>query len=801
MDRSHLIVENEDDRKNQTAFKYMNVYHASLSEKLYVELCSLAFGEYDINEGTSISPVMWRKLYEIFVETENHTRKLPSDAKYSISSQKYANEAVQIASIMNIFTSLPHDYSETQDTSLLSQMITEDIEFRRIYALLLWAEKAISEQQYEQGLTAKVKNLEVVRNSRRNSTMALKRSNFSHVSAKDASIDPDQKGVDEDAQLEQNAMNVMLQLLRSGETAKASEIALRIGMAPIGVQLQLHAMLRNPSDVPLEATIQNQAVHKRLRRAKYFEMLEKLIGSSQKNEDDSHIILLNALRGNLKPMLKISKTPAEKVWAYANSAFLARILRAEGALDEQRICELFNVPLTLRSIISELEAQNNGNGKDVLVLFDVIDSLLNDDVDAFFHLAKEQTKGYVPQDINCNVNVIALDLFFHLVAVSYLSGFEKSPNGDSVIASQFDDLRRRSGTSSHRRMAAFYSRFLDENEKSHQIVETMKLVDSEEERTIFSEALKQCDLDFQHYACSLIKTVRENEKMIPLEEQIGHWQWLLVGGEDTILAAVEEMNRIIRKCLLSEPFNELTVRHIIREAIRFEIPTVLTNVVLSEDSIINSLIDDIDKNTSIQRKLEHASNEFLAFCTFMDLYNFIVTISLKLEIGLQYEPIREEELNMIGGFKKVLNEKDSLDWEASLRVRARAELTLREEAAKRKQKDQRARNEMILQHIENAQPLLRSLLTNIGFRGEYFLAPRENDDPHKKHREELSEIRNRFIPMIILLFAQASSKLDDMLTFLQFFSTFNVDNGDLAIDHQNISGIFTVLADLNMDTE
>lgn len=61
------------------------------------------------------------------------TRKLPAGSNYSVSSQKYANEAVQIASVLSIYTALAHEYDETVEVSLLSKLVVEDVEFRRIY--------------------------------------------------------------------------------------------------------------------------------------------------------------------------------------------------------------------------------------------------------------------------------------------------------------------------------------------------------------------------------------------------------------------------------------------------------------------------------------------------------------------------------------------------------------------------------------------------------------------------------------------------------------------------------------------
>lgn len=71
--------------------------------------------------------------FQIYSEVERQTRKLPTGAKYAIESQKYANEGVQIASVLSIYTALAHEYDEYQDVSLLSKLIVEDVEFRRIY--------------------------------------------------------------------------------------------------------------------------------------------------------------------------------------------------------------------------------------------------------------------------------------------------------------------------------------------------------------------------------------------------------------------------------------------------------------------------------------------------------------------------------------------------------------------------------------------------------------------------------------------------------------------------------------------
>lgn len=304
--------------------------------------------------------------------------------------------------------------------------------------------------------------------------MALKRPTFGAANApKDASLDPDAPGTKEDQALEQMAMNVFFQLIRSGETSKAANLAIDLGMGAIGAQLQLHSMLRNPLDIPLEASKQNFGEYKRSRRAKYYQMTQKLIEQSQGSEDDAYWMLISAIRGNIQPMLKAGKSVIEKVWAYANSAVLARILAAEGAMTQETISTLFNVPLTSKSILDELRSEADRT-KEVYILLRVIDDMLNDDIEDLYKFANETVGEFVPNDKNCQVNMLALDIFFHLVAVSYASGFEPNDDGNAVIILGFDDLRARSGTSSHKKMAAFYSRFLPEDMKLPEIVETMK---------------------------------------------------------------------------------------------------------------------------------------------------------------------------------------------------------------------------------------------------------------------------------------------------------------------------------------
>lgn len=219
----------------------------------------------------------------------------------------------------------------------------------------MWSEKAISEQQYENGLGEKVRKLENTKHSRMSSMMALKRASFAAGGApRDASLDPDTPGTKEDQAFEQMAMSTFFQLVRSGETTKAADMAVNLGMSAIGAQLQLHAMLRNPLDVPLENTKKNFGEQKRNRRAKYFMMTQELIEKSKGSEDDAYWQLISAIRGNIGPMLKAGKSVIEKVWAYANSAFLARLLAAEGALSQDQITHLFDVPMTAKSILDEL---------------------------------------------------------------------------------------------------------------------------------------------------------------------------------------------------------------------------------------------------------------------------------------------------------------------------------------------------------------------------------------------------------------------------------------------------------------
>ncbi|CAA91316.1 Nuclear pore complex protein 5 [Caenorhabditis elegans] len=790
-------------RKNETAFKYTTIFHTNLSEKLYHELCALAFGEFDIPQG-QISPLMWTRLHEIYSEVEMQTRKLPAGSNYSASSQKYANEAVQIASVLSIYTALAHEYDETVEVSLLSKLVVEDVEFRRIYALLLWSEKAISEQQYEKGLGDKVRKLEGIKSSRINSMMALKRPTFGAANApKDASLDPDAPGTKEDQALEQMAMNVFFQLIRSGETSKAANLAIDLGMGAIGAQLQLHSMLRNPLDIPLEASKQNFGEYKRSRRAKYYQMTQKLIEQSQGSEDDAYWMLISAIRGNIQPMLKAGKSVIEKVWAYANSAVLARILAAEGAMTQETISTLFNVPLTSKSILDELRSEADRT-KEVYILLRVIDDMLNDDIEDLYKFANETVGEFVPNDKNCQVNMLALDIFFHLVAVSYASGFEPNDDGNAVIILGFDDLRARSGTSSHKKMAAFYSRFLPEDMKLPEIVETMKAVDSDEEREILAESLKQSDIDFGRCACTLIEQIRKDDKtkVVTLEEQIDHWHWLLIGGEETALAALEECNRLVRKVMLSTPIDESVIRQIIRKALHFEVPKLLSQAVENEATVLSLITDGtlFEQKPGSQlaiNKIEHAALEFYGLCSFVDVNNFMITIALKLGLMFKYTPITDDELSMIGGVKR-LDNTTAADWEASLRVRARAEQTLREEVLKKRAAEHNTRVGMVQQHLDTVLPMLRGLVNNIGVRPEYFLSPRANGDPMRVHRKEIQEIRNLFLPQFFILLAQAAVRLDDTTNFNDFFTSFN---NDLGLDQEWMVFIKAFYAELNLKVE
>uniref|UniRef100_A0A8R1HNU9 Nuclear pore complex protein n=1 Tax=Caenorhabditis japonica TaxID=281687 RepID=A0A8R1HNU9_CAEJA len=798
-------VTDEVARKNETAFKYTTIFHTSLCEKLYQELCALAVGEFDL-PGGQISPFMWTRLHEIYSGIEMQTRKLPTGAKYSVSSQKYANEAVQIASVLSIYTALAHVYDETQEVSLLSKLVVEDIEFRRIYALLLWSEKAISEQQYEHGLSDRVRKLESTKSIRINSMMALKRPSFSMGAPKDASLDPDAPGTKEDQAFEQAALSTFFQLVRCGEAAKASNIAVDLGMADVGTQLQLHALLRNPLDVPLQATKQNFGEYKRARRAKYFQMLQKLIDASEGNENDAYSLLLSAVRGNIAPMLNAGKTVIEKIWAYANSAFLARLLAAEEVMSQEDIANLFNVPLTCKSILDELRTEYDRTGE-VLILLRVVDDMLNDDIEDLYKFAKETVGNYVPKDPKCKVNMLGLDIFFHLVAVAYASGFEPNDDGNAVIALGFDDLRARSGNVSHKRMAGFYSRFLPEDMKLSQIVDTMKLADTDKERQIFAESLKQANIDFGQCACTLIQQVRQDDEsqMVTLDEQIEQWNWLLIGGEETALPALEECNRLIRKVLLQTPIDESIIRRIVRLAFQYELPKTLSSAVVNETKILSLIQDsalfeqDAESPLTIAR-IEHAALEFYGLCSFLDVNNFTITIALKLGLMVKYTPITEQEMSTIGGVKR----KDTTipaDWEASLRVRARAEQTLQEEGVKKKVADHNTRVGMVQQHLDTVLPLLRGLVNNIGVRADYFLAPRDNGDPMKNHRTEIQKIRNHLLPQFFIVLSQAAAKLNDSTNFHDFFTSFDDSCEEFGLDNDKLNFIRECFAKVNLKVE
>ncbi|ULU06232.1 hypothetical protein L3Y34_018240 [Caenorhabditis briggsae] len=801
-DQSSGSLEDSNDevrRKNETAFKYSQLFHTTLCEKLYQELCALAIGEFDIPEG-QISPVMWTRLHEIYSEVEMQTRKLPNGAKYSIDSQKYANEAVQIASILSIYTALAHEYDETLEVSLLSKLVVDDVEFRRLYALLLWSEKAISEQQYESGLGDKVRKIESTKSNRINSIMILKRPTFSAGAPKDASLDPDAPGTKEDQTLEQMAYTTFFQLVRCGETTKAANLAIDLGMSAIGAQLQLHSMLRNPLDVPLKVSSQNFGEVKRARRAKYYEMTQRLIEESNGSEDNAYWTLVSALRGNIAPMLKASKNVIEKVWAYANSAVLARLLLAEGAMDQETVATLFNVPLTAKSLLEELRTEYDGS-KEVYILLRVIDDMLNDDIEDLFKFANETVGEYVPDDKNCEVNVLALDIFFHLVAVAYASGFESNDDGNAVIVLGFDDLRVRSGSTSHKRMAAFYSRFLPEDMKIPEIVETMKMVESEKEREIFAESLKQSDINFGRCACTLIEQIRKDDeaKIVSLEAQIDHWNWLLVGGEETALAALEECNRLLRKIMLKKPMDEPVVRQIIRRAIQMELPKTLSQAVVNGTTLLSLIKDgtlyEQEKGSQLAiDKVEHAAYEFYALCSILDVNNFIITIALKLNLMVKYSPITDDELAAMGGGKR-LDNVNALDWEASLRVRARAEQTFREDLCKKTAADHNTRLGMVHQHFDTVLPIFRGLVQNIGIRPEFFLSPRTNSDPMRDHRREIQMLRNHFITQFFLTLAEAAAKLNETTRFQEVVTSFNDDFG---IDQSLVTTIKGYYAKVNI---
>ncbi|CAI2345626.1 unnamed protein product [Caenorhabditis sp. 36 PRJEB53466] len=765
-------------RKNEISFKYTTIFHNTLSEKIFNELSALSCGEFDI-AGGQISPVMWTRLHEIYSDVEMQTRKLPNGAKYAVASQKYANEAVQIASVLSIYTALAHEYDETQDVSLLSKLVVEDVEFRRIYALLLWSEKAISEQLYENGLGDRVRKLESTKAARLNSIMALKRPSFAAGAPKDASLDPDAPGTKEDQALEQMALTTFFQLIRSGETAKAANIAVELGMSAIGAQLQVHAMLRNPLDVPLETTKQNFGDYKRIRRAKYFEMTQKLIEKSKGNESDAYWLVISAIRGNIAPMLKAAKTVIEKVWAYANSAFLARMLAAEGAMSQEQIATLFNVPLTAKSILDELSAENDRTG-DALILLRVVDDMLNDDIEDLYKFASETVAEYVPNDSNCEVNMLGLDIFFHLIAVAYASGFEPNDDGNGVVALQFDDLRARNATTSHKRMAAFYSRFLPEDMKLPEIVETMKLVDADKERVQFVESLRQYEIDFGQCACMLIQECRraDESNVLSLESQLEHWSWLLIGGEETALPALEECNRLLRKVMLKAPLDEAMVRRIIRLALQHDLPKTLSNAVVNGERIL-SLCQETQhfeqdlKSERTTDRIEHTALEFYGLCSFVDVNNFMITIALKLGLMFKYTPITEDEMSMIRG----------------------------EEVLKRKAVDHNARLGMVQQHLDSVLPMLRGLVNNIGVRTEYFLRPLESGDPMRHHRNEINAIRSLYLPQFFILLSQAAVKLNEITSFHEFFTSFDEIGGELGLDAQWIHFIKAFFAEVNLKVD
>lgn len=232
------------------------------------------------------------------------------------------------------------------------------------------------------------------------------------------------------------------------------------------------------------------------------------------------------------------------------------------------------------------------------------------------------------------------------------------------------------------------------------------MVDTENERKIIAESLRQCNLDYGLYACTLIEDIRraDESNIISLNDQIDHWNWLLVGGEETALPALEECNRLLRKVLLKSPVDEPVVRKIIRIALQFQLPQVLSNAVSNGGKILSFVQDGLDYEQDITseltaEKIEHAALEFYGLCSLIDINNFVITIALKLNLMFKYTPISESELSMIGGVKRV-DKSATSDWEASLRVRARAEQTLRDEMLKKKATDQNTRMGMVQQHVD-----------------------------------------------------------------------------------------------------
>lgn len=485
---------------------------------------------------------------------DNGVKVLRDLVRCSVRDESLASTLRQLISEHRAYTLLrklkvkEHQVVEVvQGQSILTDLLIEDEEFRRLLALLEWCEEnAYSEPNAITELYEEVSRLETECDVRAETLHAVKNGEKFCDLDLDGAMHGRLHVKDEEMQV--RVHNIVYTLIRYGQISKACEILGRSGLYALVPSLKFREMIHKPSLTPLsqDDAVYRLACSRELFRRTVDQIIEKGCSMSQVER-----CIWSVVAGRLEPALSLSSRTDDRLWCYLNTAVACRL--------DAKIAELHaNIADADRSTLSAND----------LMVDSIFDEIATQERSPYYasyrYLVTGDSEGHVEfmrrwlEDHTRDQFPHLLRYMAHIVLWYFTDAQPLQEENGYWILEQYVELLI---SLEFYELVPFYAAHLPDERAEHVLVTFMYGLNDDETRLSVLSAASKAGISVTNlcrkiftYAVKMNKVTTEpseSDKII-----ISAWNWLLFPGKETNIDALIQANFIFRRFFVTGKIEE-----------------------------------------------------------------------------------------------------------------------------------------------------------------------------------------------------------------------------------------------------
>uniref|UniRef100_A0A8R1TRM4 Nuclear pore complex protein n=1 Tax=Onchocerca volvulus TaxID=6282 RepID=A0A8R1TRM4_ONCVO len=477
--------------------------------------------------------------------------------------------------------------------SVLADLLTNDVEFRRLLVLLEWCEEnAYNEPEANAELSNECAYLE---------KNCMLRAETLHARIRGENLcDLDLDGAlhgrlhNKDEELESRVFSAVYTLVRCGRIDEASSLLEKSGLCSLVPLLQLRKMSRNAALTPIST---DETSYYLARSRAFFKRTIDKIVTKGTSLSQVEACLWSIVAGHLEPALSLSSRTEDRLWCYLNAAVESRLDAAittthNGDFNIGIGREVENDDLRINSIFDEIAALDRSP------YYTIYRHIVNDDslsLIASMDMWLEQHED----DLERFPHIIRF--MAHLVLLLRFTGQPvQEESANSIIRSYVRLLI----SLKLYPIVPYYANKLPLEMAEEMVVDFMCQLEDENVRKDVLAAAYAAKMDGVRLCKQIFNGVIAQYPVVEEESEkddmlINAWNWLTYSGIDTYYDALLGMNEIMREFFYVDKLDK--AKKLLQQSRKLT------------DKILESFSHVIDTDDRIEPKLSRAITEYKAY--------------------------------------------------------------------------------------------------------------------------------------------------------------------------------------------